>query len=230
MLRSLTITPPIIRWTGIGVVALMLGNMPAIAVSPYRRTTALPPVVRANPNAVQSPICFANLPANLANGGWQDLGYACAMGQEASATKTRKKMFDLTTDRDNDGVPDDIAAWLGKVDIAGRMSLNATPEQRLAQAAQQRDLFKELADRMPFNDQLRSGVRELGDLMYEGARLTMNGGPTDPVLEAKMARVFTLVEQIRKDPVGKKFDTYSTRYYQNKSSNEYKIQGKNATQ
>jgi hypothetical protein len=189
---------------------LLLGTaLPSYATSVYRRSGRQPlPVVRANPNIPQNPICFGDLP----NMGKQDLIYACMVGKPVAAKP--KAMFNMQLDQDKDGVPDELGAWFAASDKLSRMSIGATPAGRLAEASKQRDLFRELADRMPtFSPEGRETVRQLADFMYESATYRPRSSPEErAAYEQRMKKYEKVLANLDRDPALKQISEYDRRY------------------
>ncbi|MBE9029904.1 hypothetical protein IQ266_09210 [filamentous cyanobacterium LEGE 11480] len=164
-----------------------------------------PPVVRAPANVPQLPLCYIEMP----NQQRLSLNDACFMGKQMA----RSRLFDLVTDLDKDGVPDELAGFFERMDRAMNMSLNATPEARLAQAAQQREIFKEFARRAPVAADIKAALNQMAEMMYQSAKLTREPSAAQRQEFAQMDQV---MKKVQNDPFMKTVDAYSDKYRTNR--------------
>jgi hypothetical protein len=169
---------------------------PAIAQPPT-------PVVRANGFAKQVPSCYIE----TTNGGFQNLDAACLMGKTPDP-----EMFDMVTDRDGDGVPDDVVPLLKQMNAAIRVPSN-TPEGLALQGKQLQQSFQMMAKRAPVTAATRQNLRELSTVLGAMGRIA----PDNPQFSQQYERLMELSKQLNQDPVVRQFETYSNRYNANQA-------------
>jgi hypothetical protein len=191
----------VLGWlVGLGTIGVANG---AIAQTP-------PPVVRASGFSKQVPACYIQ----TTSGDWQNLDAACLMGKVPES-----KMFDIVTDRDGDGVPDDLVPLFKQMNEAFKLSAN-TPEGRASQVKQIQKTFQTMAQRLPISAASRRGLNEMGQAMnaLNDIQQLRPGVEPDPKLVKQMERLSELSRQFDQDPVLKKINGYANRYERNQRS------------
>ncbi len=173
-------------------------------VSPVLAQTA-PPIVRANGLTKQIPLCYIE----TTNSGRQNLDAACLMGKVPD-TGT----IDMVTDRDKDGVPDELAAFFKQLDGFGKLS--DKPDVRAAEVAQAHKVMKAFARRTPLAPNLKANFNEIVDTMFELAKVPPRSTTLSPQLTQRMERMNQVMKKLNQDPFMQKMSAYSSRYYQNK--------------
>ncbi|MFM2430049.1 MAG: hypothetical protein RLZZ511_1262 [Cyanobacteriota bacterium] len=181
-------------WFGIVAIGAMgWGALPTIA--------AAPPVVRAKGYAPQESICYMD----SLGGGRQNLDATCLIGKP----KTKAvRPFDMTTDRDKDGVPDDVDDFFARMEAAGQGGPNPAKIEQMAQ------LFKELADRSPLNADQKAALTDMGQVFRDLARSsTPNASPEQMIAQSTKTfeRIGNLMRQVEKTPFMQQMNTYSNR-------------------
>jgi hypothetical protein len=188
--------------------ALLLGGLIAggtIAVSPAIAQPPVP-VVRANGLTKQVPACYIE----TTNSGFQNLDANCLMGKTPDP-----QMFDMVTDRDGDGVPDDVVPLLKQMNAAIRVPSN-TPEGLALQGKQLQRSFQMMAKRAPVTAATRQNLRELSTVLGSMGRIT----PDSPQFSQQYERLMELSKQLNQDPVVRQFETYSNRYNANQAKRQ----------
>jgi hypothetical protein len=123
-------------------------------------------------------------------------------------------MFDMVTDRDQDGVPDDLVPLFKQMDAMNRIS-SSTPEGRELQVKQMQQVFQTMGQRTPVSAATRRNLNELGKTM--AALNQLNTGAPDEQLMKQFERMGQLSQQLDKDPVMSKLNAYSRRYSMNQA-------------
>jgi hypothetical protein len=164
-----------------------------------------PPVIRVTGFTPQVPLCYIE----MTNSGRQNLDAACLMGKVPDAGT-----IDMVTDRDKDGVPDELTAFFKQMD--GFSNLSDKPEVREAQAAQAYKVMKAFAQRTPLAPVLKANFNEMVDTMYAIAKVPPGSTPSSPQLTQRMQRMDQAMEKLNQDPFMQKVREYSNRYDQNK--------------
>jgi hypothetical protein len=188
---------------GLGGGLAMLDRGMAIAANPY--TVSGPPVIRANPNAVQNPVCYAEMTSQ----GRLDLNSLCEMSKPKGPA-----MLDIITDRDKDGIPDDLMVPFQQFRDLERSAMNATddPSRGFAKFAQG---FEDLNARIPYVPATATAIRELTQLMRQYKPDGNNAAQLD-------TRARALSEQLDKDPTYVRmrnlYQEFQSRSYQNESA------------
>jgi hypothetical protein len=162
------------------------------------------PVVRANGFTKQVPSCYIE----TTNGGFQNLDANCLMGKVPDP-----EMFDMVTDRDGDGVPDDLVPLFKQMEAMNKVS-GSTPEGRNFQMAQMQKVFQTMGQRAPIAAATRRNLNEMGELMVAMGKVPPGKAP-DAKLMKRVDRLGTLWKQLDKDPVLTKIQAYSRRYNEN---------------
>lgn len=166
-----------------------------------------PPVVRASGFTKQIPLCYIE----TTNSGLQNLDAACLMGKLPESST-----IDMVTDRDKDGVPDELTAFFKQMD--GLSSLSDKPEVRATQAAQAYKVMQAFAQRTPLAPDLKANFNEMVNTMYAIAKVPPGSTTIAPQLSKQMERMEQVMKKLNQDPFMQKLTEYSSRYYQNKYS------------
>jgi hypothetical protein len=183
---------------------LMVGGTIGLASSAIAQPPA--PVIRASGFSPQVPACYIETTSS----GFQNLDAACLMGKVPEA-----QMFDMVTDRDNDGVPDDLVPLFKQMAAMNKIS-SSTPEGRAFQVTQMKQVFQTMAQRTPIAAATRRNLNEMGETM--AALSTIKPGvETDKKLMQQYERLGQLSQQLDKDPVLNKLNAYSRRYGANQA-------------
>jgi hypothetical protein len=170
------------------------------------------PVVRANGFTKQVPSCYIE----TTNGGFQNLDANCLMGKVPDP-----EMFDMVTDRDGDGIPDDLMPLFKQMEAMNKVS-SSTPEGRDRAAAQMQKVFQTMAQRTPVTAATRRNLNEIGELMTAFSKVKpFKPGTAPDAPDAKLMkqyeRLFELSKQLDKDPIMNKINAYSQRYNANQA-------------
>lgn len=174
---------------------------PSFAVMP-------PPVIRASQAVQQTPPCYVK----MANSQLQSLMDVCLMGKDLS----RSRMFDLQTDRNGDGVPDELAAFFDRYyPSLNQMPIDGSPEQMRLLAAKQREMMQELARRLPINQTAQQALNEMGEMIYQMTSQDPNQLPSRERSRQTAQRMEEIGEILDRDPVLQKFQDYASRYERN---------------
>jgi hypothetical protein len=168
-----------------------------------------PPVVRASGLTKQIPLCYIE----TTNSGLQNLDAACLMGKLPESST-----IDMVTDRDKDGVPDELTAFFKQMD--GFNNLSGDPKTRAAQAAQAHKVMQAFAQRTPLAPNLKANFNEMVDTMYAVAKVPPGSTTISPQLTKQMDRMDQVMKKLNQDPFMQKVSEYSSRYYQNKYSRQ----------
>jgi hypothetical protein len=167
-----------------------------------------PPVVRASGFTKQIPSCYIETTSS----GFQNLDAACLMGKVPDSGT-----IDMVTDRDKDGVPDELAAFFKQMDGVEH-NLSDKPEARAAQAAQALKVMKAFARRAPLAPELKANFNEMVDIMYAAAKVPPGSMAMSPQLSQRMERMDQVMQKLNKDPFMQKVNEYSSLYNRNKYS------------
>jgi hypothetical protein len=163
------------------------------------------PVIRANGFTKQVPSCYIE----TTNSGLQNLDAACLMGKAPDP-----KLLDMVTDRDNDGVPDDLAVFFDRMHAINRVS-SSGPDRQEFQAAQIKKMFQELGQRAPVSPETRRNLNELADASSVFGKMGL-GNRNSPAQQKQLMQQFErfsqLSMQLEKDPFMKKMNEYSRLY------------------
>jgi hypothetical protein len=190
--------------SAIFAVGLVVGGTIGLAEVAIAQRPA--PVIRASGLSSQIPACYIQ----TTNSGFQNLDAACLMGKVPEA-----QMFDMVTDRDQDGVPDDLVPLFKQMDAMNRIS-SSTPEGRELQIKQMQQVFQTMAQRTPVAAATRQNLNELGKTMAALNQLNPGVEP-DAKLMKQLERMGQLSQQLDKDPVMSKLNAYSRRYSMNQA-------------
>jgi hypothetical protein len=192
-----------VRGIVISLVSLSVGH-PALAVRVKR--SAETPIVRAGGYVPPTSACYIERPNQLP----QNLDEICQMGKPKA-----KPGIDMRTDRDKDGIPDELATEFRKLDAAmmsgtGNPAAAAGYQRRLAQA------LREMNERMPYAETSKAAMREMTQ-MIESDNF-MGGGRSHPQVrkqaEAQFRRMEELNQVMRQDPMFNQIQQYSNRFNQ----------------
>ncbi len=165
---------------------------PAIAQPPT-------PVVRANGFTKQVPSCYIE----TTGGGFQNLDANCLMGKVPDP-----EMFDMVTDRDGDGVPDDLVPLFKQMNVAMRDPSGTVQGKGLQQS------FQTIANRAPVTATTRQNLRELANILGSMSRIT----PDNPPVGQQYQRLMRVSEQLNQDPIMRQITEYNQRYLANHAS------------
>ncbi len=190
--------------SAIFAVGLMVGGTIGLASSAIARQA--PPVVRASGFSPQVPACYIE----TTNSGFQNLDAACLMGKVPDP-----QMFDMVTDRDQDGVPDDLVPLFKQMDAMNRIS-SSTPEGRELQVKQMQQVFQTMGQRTPIAAATRRNLNELGETMAAFSKMQPGAAPDEKLMK-QLERMGQLSQQLDKDPVMSKLNAYSRRYSMNQA-------------
>jgi hypothetical protein len=183
---------------------LVAGGTIAFANPAMARLPA--PVIRASGFSPQVPACYIE----TTNSGFQNLDAACLMGKVPDA-----QMFDMVTDRDGDGVPDDLVPLLKQMNAAIR-GPSDTPEGLALQGKQLQQSFQMMAKRAPVTAATRQNLRDLSTVLGAMGRIA----PDNPQFGQQYQRLMELSKQLNQDPVVRQFETYSNRYSANQAKRQ----------
>jgi hypothetical protein len=193
------------RSLGWGFVAIAVGFVgptgPALAAG-----LPLAPIVRPTSNHVpQLPVCYGSMP----NQAIQNMDALCSMGKPKP-----QPGIDMVTDRDQDGVPDALAAEFRKMDAAMRaidgMGRRESPAAQLS-AHQMATALREMNERMPYSAASKATMREMTQLMEQHAN------PYGDVPAPVEQRLVELNKQMEQDPMVQQIRNYYDRFEENKS-------------
>jgi hypothetical protein len=159
---------------------------------------ATPPIVRPT-GAPQRPICFVEMP----NQAMQDLDGLCGMGKPKPQAG-----IDMVTDRDKDGIPDELAGEFRKVDAIMNRRTNS-PAERLAQMRQAMQAMQAMSERLPYAPATKAAMREGVKLFVEG--LTADN-PRSRSNQATYERLDQLTRQMEQDPAYKQVEQYRNQF------------------
>jgi hypothetical protein len=169
------------------------------------------PVIRANGFTKQVPSCYIE----TTNSGIQNLDATCLMGKAPDP-----KLLDMVTDRDKDGVPDDLAVFFDRMSAINRVSSRG-PEGAELQAAQIKKMFQELGQRAPVSPETRRNLNELADASSVLGKMGGFGSRNSPAQQKQLMQQFErfsqLSQQLEKDPFMKKMNEYSRLYERGKA-------------
>ncbi len=118
----------------------------------------VPPVVRANAAVKQISLCYIEMPGI----GWQNLDNLCFTGKDMS----RSRPIDMVTDRDGDGIPDDLTTFFQRMDEGMNLPTDASPATQQAEAEKLRQVLKEFAERAPIDTNVKAAFKKMADIMY----------------------------------------------------------------
>jgi hypothetical protein len=171
------------------------GPNPALAMRMSRMET---PIVRAG-NAPQLSTCYIERPNQLR----QNLDALCQMGKPKP-----KRLIDMTIDRNNDGVPDELAAAFEQIDRVNQTT-SKTPAEEMAKQRRTIQTMREINERMPYGDAAKAALREMSQ--YWEQSITNKAGVMS---EASRQRGEALDRQMNQDPIFKQVQEYSSRFQQ----------------
>jgi hypothetical protein len=160
---------------------------------------ATPPIVRPT-GSPQRPLCFVEMP----NQAMQDLDSLCGMGKPKPLAG-----IDLVTDRDKDGVPDELAAEFRKMDDLMDRRANS-PAERMAMMRQAMQAMQAMSERLPYAPATQSAIRE-------GVKLFLDEGfgtapPRSRSNPGNYERFDQLNRQMQQDPVYQQVEQYRNRF------------------
>jgi hypothetical protein len=182
---------------------------PAIAQPPV-------PVVRANGFTKQVPSCYIE----TTGGGFQNLDANCLMGKVPDSGTV-----DMVTDRDKDGIPDELQVYFKQLEAMGTISSEKNPTVQRAKAEQAVKLLQRFAQRAPVAPQMRAGLNEAANVFGEMARIgSFEPGKTpSPAamqkmqqLSARMDRMNKTMSDLSRDPFMQKVAEYANVYAQSR--------------
>jgi hypothetical protein len=176
---------------------------PAIAQS-------APPVIRANGFTQQVPSCYIE----TTNSGFQNLDAACLMGKTPDP-----QQFDMVTDRDNDGVPDDLVVFFKRMNDITKVA-GGGPERREFQGNQMKAILQELGQRAPVSPETRKNLNELANAASVFSKIGSGNRPApaqEQQLVKQLERFSQLSQQLAKDPFIKRMNEYSQLYESGKA-------------
>jgi hypothetical protein len=185
-------------------------------VSPGQ-AASVPPVIRANGFTKQVPSCYIETTSS----GFQNLDAACLMGKVPDSGT-----IDMVTDRDKDGVPDELQLYFKEMDAMGSVSADKNPAAQLAKAERAAKMLQRFAQRAPVAPNLKAGLNEAAGLFSEMARISvpMRGNAPSPdtlqkmqQLSARMDRMNKTMSDLNKDPFMQKVTEYANIYGQNQA-------------
>ncbi len=187
--------------------SIALAN-PAIAQPPV-------PVVRANGFTKQVPSCYIE----TTNSGFQNLDAACLMGKVPDSGT-----IDMVTDRDKDGIPDELQTYFKTLDGMSSISSERDPAVQRAKSEQAVKMLQRFAQRAPVAPQMRAGLNEAANIFGEMARIGSFGGGKEPSpaamqkmqqLSARMNRMNKTMSDLSRDPFMQKVAEYANVYSRN---------------
>jgi hypothetical protein len=155
---------------------------------------ATPPIVRPS-GQPQLPSCFIEMP----NQAMQDLNGLCAMGKPQP-----KAGIDMVTDRDKDGIPDELAAEFRKMDAI--FEKTPPPGQEAAAMRRMGQTLREMNERMPYSEASKAAMREMSQMLEQGSMNSPNATDRN--------RMDQLNQQMQKDPMFQKIQELNNRYQQ----------------
>jgi hypothetical protein len=180
---------------------------PAIAQPPV-------PVVRANGFTKQVPSCYIE----TSGGGFQNLDAACLMGKVPDSGT-----IDMVTDRDKDGIPDELQVYFKQLDAMSSISAEQDPTVQRAKAEQSVKLFQRFAQRAPVNPKMKAGLKEVASIFGEMSRIGPFGSKQASTPEAmqriqqlstRMQRMDKTMSELGRDPFMQKVAEYANVYDQ----------------
>jgi hypothetical protein len=183
---------------------------PAIAQPPV-------PVVRANGVTQQVPSCYIE----TTNSGFQNLDAACLMGKVADSGT-----IDMVTDRDKDGIPDELQVYFKQMDAMSNISSEQDPAVQRAKAEQSAKLFQRFAQRAPVAPAMKAGLKEVASIFGEMSRISPSGPGQASSPEAmqkiqqlstRMQRMDKTMSALGRDPFMQKMAEYASVYSQRQS-------------
>jgi hypothetical protein len=184
---------------GMAIGSSNLGHAVQAAMPSVVRSS--PPIIRTTGTVPQQPSCFIEMP----NQAMQNLDGLCQIGKPK--TKTRK-LLDITTDLNKDGIPDELAAEFRKMD-----ALIENPASSPAESiAQQRQMWRNMMDmneRMPYAESTKAAMREMGQLAEANFQANNSQGAGS---EAQWQRMSELGRRMDQDPVFRQVQEYSNRF------------------
>ncbi len=162
------------------------------------------PIVRPTSNSVpQLSVCYGSMP----NQAIQNLDALCAIGKPKP-----KLAIDMVTDRDQDGVPDELAAEFRKMDQAMRqiagMGRRESPEAAQLYARQMANVLREMNERMPYSEATKAVMREIAQITEQK--------PIGEMPARAEQRLEELGKQMERDPMMKQIQNYYNRFEENK--------------
>jgi hypothetical protein len=172
------------------------------------------PVVRANGFTKQVPSCYIETTGN----GFQNLDAACLMGKVPDSGTV-----DMVTDRDKDGIPDELQVYFKQMDAMGSISSEQDPAVQRAKAEQSAKLFQQFAQRAPVAPQMKAGLKEVASIFGEMSRISPSGPGKDLSPEAmqrvqqlstRMQRMEKTMSNLSRDPFMQKVAEYANVYGQ----------------
>jgi hypothetical protein len=189
--------------------------------------TPLPPVIRPSATTKQMPVCYIE----STQSGFRNLDAACLMGKGPELAA-----LDMVTDRDQDGVPDDLVPFFRQMD---RLSLigssRSSPQAEQAMVEQFQKNMNNFAQRAPLSPATKADIQEFGKMMGGFAQMTSRYSPNNrssqsPQADAQFQAQFQaqslkmgqIMQRLSKDPVMQQVNAYASRYQQNKYE---KLQG-----
>jgi hypothetical protein len=165
---------------GLGSLVGSMGLWAPGAIAAPRRMS---PVIRANPNARQIPTCYIEMP----NQGAMNLDGLCEMGRPKTSG-----YWDMTTDRDKDGIPDALVEPFTQMSLAMPGVPSVSEAEYAARINRFMDAFDALNSRVPYSPESAAAVKEMSKLMRQSPP-----GSSNPAAQTRMSQ---LSEQLDKDP------------------------------
>jgi hypothetical protein len=182
-------------FVGIAIGAGILGRATSV--------DATLPVIRVTGAVPQTPSCFVEMP----NQTLQNLDGLCQVGKPKA-----KRMMDLTTDLDRDGIPDELMVEFRKLDAIMQSPPGSSPAAGVVQMRQMMQAILALNERLPYAEATKEAMREMTKMM----EADFQGSPQASGDKARWQRMDTLQNQMNQDPMFKKFEEYSSRFHEKK--------------
>jgi hypothetical protein len=153
---------------------------------------ATPPILRPS-GQPQRPSCFIEMP----NQAMQNLDGLCVMGKPKP-----KAGIDMVTDRDKDGIPDELAAEFRKMDAI--FDKTPPPGQEAAAMRQMLQTLREMNERLPYSEASKAAMREMTQILERNGMNSFN--------RSDDKRMDQLNQQMQKDPMFNKIQELNNRY------------------
>jgi hypothetical protein len=184
--------------SGLGVLGLAVEGLAIVGLAVGPAIAATPPVVRAKSGMSQEPLCYID----RLDAGRQNLDATCLMGKPKGP-----KPFDMTTDRNGDGVPDDIDDFMTRMEALQGGTRDAAAATQMAQ------LFKELAERSPLSPDQKASLVEVGNAFRDLTPNRVNEPPEQSIARNVQAfeRIGKAMEKVQNTPFMQKMNEFSNR-------------------
>jgi hypothetical protein len=181
--------------------------------------TPLPPVIRPSATTKQMPVCYLE----STQSGFRNLDAACLMGKVPELAA-----LDMVTDRDKDGVPDDLVPYFRQMDRLSQGD-GKSPQAQQAMLGQFQKSMDNFAQRAPLTPASKADVQAMSQIL-SGITQMMARNPkanaeqqfNTPQMAAQGMKMNQIMQRLSKDPFMQKVSGYASRYQQNKYE---KLQG-----